>query len=111
MYQFEGGCRLLLPSCAHYGASAIHVCPCHLNMSESLIVLGLASLLSFLLWWLRRPSGMPPGPPRSFWGDNTADIPRVKPWETFTAWNRKYGAFRNSCQCVNPTLRLTVLPL
>nr|VWO96614.1 N/A [Ganoderma boninense] len=35
---------------------------------------------------------MPPGPPRSFWGDNTLDIPRIKPWETFTAWNRKYGA-------------------
>ncbi|PIL24617.1 cytochrome P450 [Ganoderma sinense ZZ0214-1] len=60
-------------------------------MLEALVIVGLASTLSFLLWWLHRPRGMPPGPPRSFWGDNTLDIPRVKPWETFTAWNRKYG--------------------
>ena len=80
-------------------------------MSESLVVLGVASLLSFLLWWLRRQSGMPPGPPRSFWGDNTPDIPRAKPWETFTAWNRKYGAFKHLRRYISSSLRLTVSPL
>ena len=110
MYQFEGGHRLL-SSCPHYGASATYGCPFHLNMSESLVVLGAALLLSFLLWWLRRPSGMPPGPPRSFWGDNTPDIPRSKPWETFTAWNKKYGELKNPRRCINRALRLTVSPL
>ena len=63
-------------------------------MLESLVVVGIISLFSILFWWIRRPSGMPPGPQRSFWGDNTLDISRIKPWETFTAWNRKYGTFR-----------------
>ncbi|KAI0751692.1 cytochrome P450 [Daedaleopsis nitida] len=48
-------------------------------------------LFSLLLWWFRRPHGLPPGPPRTFFGDNTRDVPSVRPWKTFTAWNKKYG--------------------
>ncbi|KAM5541056.1 hypothetical protein V8D89_005367 [Ganoderma adspersum] len=47
--------------------------------------------LALAFWWFRKPSGLPPGPPRSFLGDNTRDIPAVLPWKTFTAWNKRYG--------------------
>ncbi|KAI0353739.1 cytochrome P450 [Trametes cingulata] len=48
-------------------------------------------LLATLFWLYRRPRGLPPGPPRRILGDNTRDVPLVRPWEKFTEWNKKYG--------------------
>ncbi|KAI8996406.1 cytochrome P450 [Trametes punicea] len=50
-----------------------------------------AALLAFVAWWYRRPQGLPPGPPRTFLGDNTHEVPPVQPWKKFTEWNKKYG--------------------
>lgn len=63
-------------------------------MLQAVIVMGVL-LITCLAWWYRRPTGMPPGPPRSLLGDNTLDVPAFQPWKKFTEWNRTYGTQDN----------------
>ncbi|EMD31789.1 hypothetical protein CERSUDRAFT_100017 [Gelatoporia subvermispora B] len=60
-------------------------------MSAQIVIPVAVALFTLLAWWYKRPDGMPPGPPRSFWGDNRADISTEHPWKTFTKWNKQYG--------------------
>ena len=58
--------------------------------TEAFLAVGVL-LLSILAWWFKRPSGMPPGPPRTLLGDNRSDVSPKHPWRTFTEWNQRYG--------------------
>ncbi|RPD52979.1 cytochrome P450 [Lentinus tigrinus ALCF2SS1-7] len=57
---------------------------------EAILATSLA-LVTLLIWWYKRPSGLPPGPPRTFLGDNRGEVSPEHPWKTFTEWNKKYG--------------------
>ncbi|TFK91176.1 cytochrome P450 [Polyporus arcularius HHB13444] len=60
-------------------------------MSLHTIIAVSVILISLLAWWFKRPSGLPPGPPRTLLGDNRADVSAKRPWKTFTEWNKTYG--------------------
>ncbi|TFK34081.1 cytochrome P450 [Crucibulum laeve] len=53
--------------------------------------LTLAILLLFIYSKLKKPSNLPPGPPASMLGDNTRDVPAIRPWRTFMEWRKRYG--------------------
>ncbi|KAJ6553462.1 cytochrome P450 [Mycena vulgaris] len=50
----------------------------------------LAMQIEKLVRNLRHPK-LPPGPPRSFFGDNRGDVPPSHFWEVFRSWNVYYG--------------------
>ena len=60
---------------------------------ESILAVSVTLLTLLVAWWYKRPSGLPPGPPRTFLGDNRGDVSPEHPWKTFTEWNKRYGMF------------------